>query len=94
MVKLNGGLGTSMGMDKAKSLLDVRPGRSFLDIIAEQVLVLRRRLAVPLPVIFMNSFRTSVDTMNGVGRASGARGETGCRWSSCRTANRSCGRMT
>src|SRR6476646_6944669 len=61
--KLNGGLGTSMGMDKAKSLLEVRPGRSFLDIIAEQVLVLRRRLAVPLPVIFMNSFRTSVDTM-------------------------------
>jgi UTP--glucose-1-phosphate uridylyltransferase len=63
VVKLNGGLGTSMGMNKAKSLLDVRPGRSFLDIIAEQVLVLRRRLAVPLPVIFMNSFRTSVETM-------------------------------
>jgi UTP--glucose-1-phosphate uridylyltransferase len=64
VVKLNGGLGTSMGLDKAKSLLDVLPGRSFLDIIAEQVLVLRRRLAVPLPVIFMNSFRTSGDTMS------------------------------
>lgn len=63
VVKLNGGLGTSMGLDKAKSLLEVRPGRSFLDIIAEQVLALRSRLSVPLPVIFMNSFRTSADTM-------------------------------
>lgn len=63
VVKLNGGLGTSMGMDKAKSLLDVRPGRSFLDIIVEQVLMLRSRLEVPLPLIFMNSFRTSADTM-------------------------------
>ena len=62
-VKLNGGLGTSMGMDRAKSLLEVRPGRSFLDIIAEQVLALREHLHVPLPVIFMNSFRTSADTL-------------------------------
>ncbi len=62
-VKLNGGLGTSMGMDRAKSLLEVRPGRSFLDVIAEQVLALRGHLGVPLPVIFMNSFRTSADTL-------------------------------
>jgi len=62
VVKLNGGLGTSMGMDKAKSLLEVRPGRSFLDIIAEQVLALRSEYGVPLPVLFMNSFRTSQDT--------------------------------
>jgi UTP--glucose-1-phosphate uridylyltransferase len=62
-VKLNGGLGTSMGMDRAKSLLEVRPGRSFLDVIAEQVLALREHLHVPLPVIFMNSFRTSADTL-------------------------------
>lgn len=63
VVKLNGGLGTSMGMDKAKSLLQVRPGYSFLDVIARQVLALRRRYEVPLPVIFMNSFRTSADTL-------------------------------
>ncbi len=62
-VKLNGGLGTSMGMDRAKSLLEVRPGRSFLDIIADQVLALRGHLGVPLPVIFMDSFRTSADTL-------------------------------
>ena len=38
IIKLNGGLGTSMGMDKAKSLLPVRDGKSFLDIIVDQVL--------------------------------------------------------
>ena len=38
VIKLNGGLGTSMGMDRAKSLLCVRRGLSFLDIIARQVL--------------------------------------------------------
>ena len=43
IVKLNGGLGTSMGMEQAKSLLEVKEGRSFLDIIAGQVLELRRR---------------------------------------------------
>ncbi|HYN71659.1 MAG TPA: UTP--glucose-1-phosphate uridylyltransferase, partial [Nakamurella sp.] len=63
VVKLNGGLGTSMGMDKAKSLLVVRPGRSFLDIIAEQILALRAEFGVQLPVVFMNSFRTSDDTL-------------------------------
>ena len=49
VVKLNGGLGTSMGMDKAKSLLEVRPGRSFLDIIAEQVLALRAEFGGAAP---------------------------------------------
>ena len=62
VVKLNGGLGTSMGLDKAKSLLEVRTGRTFLDIIAEQVLALRAQFGIPLPVVFMDSFRTSDDT--------------------------------
>ena len=43
MIKLNGGLGTSMGMTKAKSLLEVKDGMTFLDLIAEQVLDLRER---------------------------------------------------
>ena len=38
IVKLNGGLGTSMGLTKAKSLLTVRDGLTFLDIIARQAL--------------------------------------------------------
>jgi UTP--glucose-1-phosphate uridylyltransferase len=68
VIKLNGGLGTSMGMDRAKSLLCVRRGLSFLDIIARQVLALRREYDAPLPLIFMNSFRTSSDTMAALAR--------------------------
>ena len=37
VLKLNGGLGTSMGLEKAKSLLTVKEGKTFLDLIAEQV---------------------------------------------------------
>ena len=68
VIKLNGGLGTSMGMDRAKSLLCVRRGLSFLDVIARQVLHLRKTYDAPLPLILMNSFRTSADTMAAVAR--------------------------
>ncbi|MGZ5400762.1 MAG: UTP--glucose-1-phosphate uridylyltransferase [Nocardioides sp.] len=68
VIKLNGGLGTSMGMDRAKSLLCVRRGLSFLDIIARQVLHLRKQHDVDLPLIFMNSFRTSEDSMAALAR--------------------------
>jgi len=67
-IKLNGGLGTSMGMDRAKSLLCVRRGMSFLDIIARQVLHLRQKYDVALPLLFMNSFRTSADTLDALAR--------------------------
>ncbi len=68
VIKLNGGLGTSMGMERAKSLLCVRKGWSFLDVIARQVLHLRRTHDARLPLMFMNSFRTSVDTMDALAR--------------------------
>ena len=68
IIKLNGGLGTSMGMDRAKSLLCVRRGLSFLDVIARQVLHLRKTYDAPLPLILMNSFRTSADTMAALAR--------------------------
>jgi UTP--glucose-1-phosphate uridylyltransferase len=70
VIKLNGGLGTSMGMDRAKSLLCVRRGLSFLDIITRQVLHLREEYDAKLPLIFMNSFRTSADTMAALARYS------------------------
>jgi UTP--glucose-1-phosphate uridylyltransferase len=68
VIKLNGGLGTSMGMDRAKSLLCVRRGLSFLDLIARQVLHLRKEYDARLPLLFMNSFRTSADTMEALAR--------------------------
>ncbi|GAA1548186.1 UTP--glucose-1-phosphate uridylyltransferase [Nocardioides humi] len=67
-IKLNGGLGTSMGMDRAKSLLCVRRGLSFLDIIARQALHLRQRYDARLPLLLMNSFRTSADTLHALAR--------------------------
>ena len=63
IIKLNGGLGTSMGMEKAKSLLSVRKNKSFLDIIVDQVRAARAAYGVQLPLLFMNSFRTHEDTL-------------------------------
>jgi UDP-N-acetylglucosamine pyrophosphorylase len=62
VLKLNGGLGTSMGLERAKSLLVAREGLSFLDVIARQAIAARRRYGQPLPLIFMNSFNTDEDT--------------------------------
>ncbi len=67
VIRLNGGLGTSMGMDRAKSLLPVRGARSFLDVIARQVLAARAAYGVRLPLLFMNSFRTHDDTLAALG---------------------------
>jgi UTP--glucose-1-phosphate uridylyltransferase len=59
VVKLNGGLGTSMGLHSPKSLIEVKPGVTFLDVIVRQVLALRRRHACTrLPLVLMNSFAT------------------------------------
>jgi UTP--glucose-1-phosphate uridylyltransferase len=55
IVKLNGGLGTSMGLSEPKSLLEVKPGVSFLDAMARQVLVLRARHGARLPLVLLNS---------------------------------------
>ncbi len=63
MIKINGGLGTSMGLSRAKGLLVVKDGLTFLDIVARQVLALRRRHRVRLPLLLMNSARTQDDSL-------------------------------
>jgi UTP--glucose-1-phosphate uridylyltransferase len=63
VIKLNGGLGTSMGMTQAKSLIEAKDGLTFLDIIARQVLELRSRTGARLPLVLMNSFRTQEDSL-------------------------------
>ena len=63
VLKLNGGLGTSMGMTKAKSLLEVKDGHTFLDVIARQILHLRERHGARIPLLLMNSFATRDDTL-------------------------------
>jgi UTP--glucose-1-phosphate uridylyltransferase len=71
VIKLNGGLGTSMGMHQAKSLLEVKDGRAFLDLIAEQVLSLRARHGARLPLVLMNSFATRDDSLAALRRHRG-----------------------
>ena len=63
VIKLNGGLGTSMGMSRAKSLLEVKEGLSFLDVIARQVLSLREASGARIPLVLMNSFHTRDDSL-------------------------------
>ena len=63
VVKLNGGLGTGMGLQKAKSLLEIKPGVTFLDLIVRQVQNLRRQAGCHVNLLLMDSFSTSDDTM-------------------------------
>jgi UTP--glucose-1-phosphate uridylyltransferase len=63
VLRLNGGLGTSMGLQKAKSLLEAKDGLSFLDVIVRQVLALRRRHDARVPLVLMNSFSTRDDSL-------------------------------
>ncbi|MGI8505352.1 MAG: UTP--glucose-1-phosphate uridylyltransferase, partial [Solirubrobacteraceae bacterium] len=62
VIKLNGGLATTMGLREPKSLVQAREGRSFLDIIVGQTLALRRRFGVRLPLVLMNSDATRTAT--------------------------------
>lgn len=63
IIKLNGGLGTSMGLNKAKSLLPVTGDMTFLDVMVRQVLWARRQYDIRLPLIFLHSFNTQSDVL-------------------------------
>lgn len=58
VIKLNGGLGTSMGLSGPKALLEIKEGRTFLDVLAQQVLHARRTTGARLPLVLMHSFAT------------------------------------
>ncbi len=68
LIKLNGGLATTMGLQQPKSLMEARDGRSFLDIIIGQTLALRRRYDVDLPLVLMNSEATREATLEALAR--------------------------
>jgi len=63
VIKLNGGLGTGMGLLGPKSLLSVRKGVNFLDLIVKQIMDLRNRSSTKIRLLLMNSFSTSVETL-------------------------------
>ena len=60
VMRLNGGLGTSMGLDKAKSLLKVKDEHTFMDLIVKQVMQVQEEH--PLRFMLYNSFSTEGDT--------------------------------
>lgn len=62
VLKLNGGLGTGMGLHDAKTLLEVKDGKTFLDFTALQVEYLRKHHSSHLRFMLMNSFSTSAST--------------------------------
>jgi UTP--glucose-1-phosphate uridylyltransferase len=68
VIRLNGGLGTGMGMTGAKTLLEVKDGITFLDVIARQILELRKRYGIRLPLVLMHSFRTREESLKALER--------------------------
>lgn len=62
VLKLNGGLGTTMGCVGPKSAIEVRDGMTFLDLIVRQIEYLNKENDVQVPLILMNSFNTDSDT--------------------------------
>jgi UTP--glucose-1-phosphate uridylyltransferase len=62
ILKLNGGLGTTMGCTGPKSVIEVREGKTFLDLIVDQVCELKQSTGVSVPLVLMNSFNTHEET--------------------------------
>eukprot|EP00039_Didymoeca_costata_P018591 m.334105 g.334105 ORF g.334105 m.334105 type:complete len:489 (-) comp17290_c0_seq1:120-1586(-) len=62
VLKLNGGLGTSMGCKGPKSVIEVRNDMSFLDLAVMQIEHLNETYGCSVPLILMNSFNTDEDT--------------------------------
>ena len=71
VIKLNGGLGTSMGLQGPKSLLPVREGLTFLDLIVRQIIELRKSTGAATRLLLMNSFSTSKQTLDHLARYQG-----------------------
>lgn len=62
VLKLNGGLGTSMGCVGPKSLISVRNDTTFLDLTVLQIEHMNRKYGTDVPLVLMNSFNTHADT--------------------------------
>ncbi|KAM7419891.1 hypothetical protein PAMA_016813 [Pampus argenteus] len=62
VVKLNGGLGTSMGCKGPKSLISVRNENTFLDLTVQQIEHLNKTFNADVPLVLMNSFNTDEET--------------------------------
>ncbi|CAI7840582.1 unnamed protein product, partial [Closterium sp. NIES-54] len=63
VMKLNGGLGTTMGCTGPKSVIEVRNGQTFLDLILKQIETLNGKYGSSVPLVLMDSFNTHDDTL-------------------------------
>jgi UTP--glucose-1-phosphate uridylyltransferase len=63
VLKLNGGLGTTMGCVGPKSTIEVTSHQTFLDLVVRQIQHLNKTLGVDVPLVLMNSFNTHDDTI-------------------------------
>jgi len=71
VIKLNGGLGTSMGCSGPKSVIPVRNDLTFLDLTVQQIEYLNKKYDSNVPLVLMNSFNTDEDTMKIIRKYSG-----------------------
>ncbi|MGH0148735.1 UNVERIFIED_CONTAM: hypothetical protein FKN15_038877 [Acipenser sinensis] len=70
VVKLNGGLGTSMGVQGPKGLMEVRDDNTFLDLTIQQIAHLNKTHSCDVPLVLMNSSLTEEDTQRSLQRYS------------------------
>ncbi|XP_036337980.1 UTP--glucose-1-phosphate uridylyltransferase-like isoform X4 [Rhagoletis pomonella] len=73
VVKLNGGLGTSMGCHGPKSVIPVRSDLTFLDLTVQQIEHLNKTYDANVPLVLMNSFNTDEDTQKIIRKYTGFR---------------------
>lgn len=62
VIKLNGGLGTSMGCQGPKSTITVRDDLTFLDLTIRQLEHINLTYGTNVPLVLMNSFNTDEET--------------------------------
>ncbi|KYQ93703.1 UDP-glucose pyrophosphorylase 2 [Tieghemostelium lacteum] len=62
VLKLNGGLGTTMGCTGPKSVIEVRSEKTFLDLTVQQIKEMNEKFNIRVPLVLMNSFNTHHET--------------------------------
>jgi len=62
ILKLNGGLGTTLGCEGPKSMLVVKSEECFLDLVIKNLKKINKKFKSNIPLILMNSFNTEKKT--------------------------------
>uniref|UniRef100_A0A914R0K1 UTP--glucose-1-phosphate uridylyltransferase n=1 Tax=Panagrolaimus davidi TaxID=227884 RepID=A0A914R0K1_9BILA len=62
VIRLNGGLGTTMGCEGPKSLINVKNGKTFLEIAIDQIENVNKCFESKVPLLLMDSYKTFDET--------------------------------